>query len=81
MPRINIIIHDIEEIEELEELEDWEEQIGLRAAEPRREVRDNADQRSRGRGTHRELRFGGSEALDRKRSERRKQFARGGRRA
>jgi hypothetical protein len=79
MPRILMNLHDIdiEAIEELEDLEDWEEQIGLKADDPRREVRDSADSRSRGRG---ERRFGGAEALDRKRAERRKNFSRASRR-
>ena len=76
MPRVNIHVHDIDEIEELEEQEDWELQLGLPAPEPRREI-TGGDGRNRARG---ERRFGGNEALDRKRADRRKSFARVGRR-
>jgi hypothetical protein len=76
MPRVHIHVHDIEEIEELEEQEDWELQLGLAAADPRREVA-GSDSRNRTRG---ERRFGGNEALDRKRADRRKSFARASRR-
>ena len=76
MPRVNIYVHGIDEIEELEEQEDWELQLGLVAPEPRREI-SGGDGRNRPRG---ERRFGGNEALDRKRADRRKSFARAGRR-
>jgi hypothetical protein len=80
MPRVHINLHDIDEIEELEEQEDWEELIGLQGAGQRRDARAvGADQRGQ-RGGFRELRFGGGEALDRKRSERRKQSQRSARR-
>lgn len=79
MPRIHIHLHGLDEIEDLEEREDWEELIGLDTSGRRDSRLDTADQRgSRG---FRELRFGGSEALDRKRAERRKQSSRSGRRA
>ena len=87
MPRVHINLHDIDEIEELEEQEDWEELIGLPDGSQRRDMRAvGADQRGQrnpdGRkGGFRELRFGGSESLDRKRSERRKQVYRSARRA
>jgi hypothetical protein len=76
MPRVHINIHDIDEIEELEEQEDWELQLGLAPTDPRRE-QPATDGRSRTRG---ERRFGGNEALDRKRADRRKSFARASRR-
>ena len=76
MPRVNIHVHDIDEIEELEQQEDWELQLGLAPAEPRREV-VGSDSRNRTRG---ERRFGGNEALDRKRADRRKNVSRAGRR-
>lgn len=76
MPRVNITIHDIDEIEELEEQEDWELQLGLTPADPRREI-VGGDGR---KGTRGERRFGGNEALDRKRADRRKSFARASRR-
>ncbi|HEU5097675.1 MAG TPA: hypothetical protein VFU22_01435 [Roseiflexaceae bacterium] len=76
MPRVHINVHDVDEIEELEEQEDWELQLGLAPAEPRRELA-GTDGRNRTRG---ERRFGGNEALDRKRADRRKSFARASRR-
>jgi hypothetical protein len=76
MPRVHINVHDIDEIEELEEQEDWELQLGLAPAEPRREL-PGPDGRARARG---ERRFGGNEALDRKRADRRKSFSRASRR-
>lgn len=72
MPRVHIHVHDIDEIEELEQQEDWELQLGLASAEPRREV-VGSDSRNRTRG---ERRFGGNEALDRKRADRRKNVSR-----
>jgi len=76
MPRVHINLHDIDEIEDLE---DWEELIGL-GAEGRHDSRPAvADQRG-SRGGFREVRFGGGEALDRKRAERRKQSVRSMRR-
>jgi hypothetical protein len=85
MPRVHINLHDIDEIEELEELEDWEELIGLADAGQRTRA-VGAEQRGQpnpaGRkGGFREQRFGGSESLDRRRSERRKQVYRASRRA
>jgi len=75
MPRVHINLHDIDEIEELEERADWEETIGVDAEQVRRDDRQAGD--SRGRGVRR---FGGADALDRKRAERRKSFARATRR-
>jgi len=82
MPRVHINLHDIDEIEDLEELEDWEEQIGLYDPNQHKEVQryGAVQERDRGRGASRELRFGGSEARDRKRNERRKESARSARR-
>jgi len=76
MPRVHIHVHDIDEIEELEEQEDWELQLGLAPTDPRRDV-IGSESRNRTRG---ERRFGGNEALDRKRADRRKTFARVSRR-
>lgn len=76
MPRVHIHVHAIDEIEELEEQEDWELQLGLASAEPRREIL-GSDSRNRTRG---ERRFGGNEALDRKRADRRKHVSRPARR-
>lgn len=75
MPRLRINLHDIDEIADLEQQEDWERQIGQHEPEPPRPA-----ERDRARGGSRELRFGGSEARDRKRSERRKEIARSARR-
>jgi hypothetical protein len=86
MPRVHINLHDIDEIEELEEQENWEELIGLSDTGQRRDARSTGpEQRGQrnpdGRkGGFRELRYGGSESLDRKRSERRKQVYRSARR-
>jgi hypothetical protein len=71
MPRVHINLHDIDEIEELEEHADWEELIGVDAEQARRDERQAGD--SRGRGVRR---FGGADALDRKRAERRKSISR-----
>jgi len=79
MPRVHIHLHDIDELEDLEQLEDWEALIGINA-EGRREGRtDVVDQRGSRGGFH-ELRFGGGEAVDRKRAERRKHSTRSARR-
>ena len=80
MPRVHINLHAREAIEELEELAELEELIEAPNAQPRRDGRPAGPEQRNGRGGYRELRFGGSEALDRKRSERRKQRIRGGRR-
>lgn len=71
MPRVHINLHDIDEIEELEEQTNWEELIGVAGAEPNRDIRTSTDTRARG-----ERRFGGADALDRKRAERRKSSSR-----
>ena len=75
MPRLHINLHDVDEIEDLEDQADWEKVLGLAGAETRRETRPVADPRGRG-----ERRFGGSEAIDRKRAERRKKVTRAVRR-
>jgi hypothetical protein len=80
MPRVHINLHDIDEIEELEQQEDWEELIGLQGAGQRRDTRVAGPEQRGQRNGFRELRIGGSEALDRKRSERRKQVYRSARR-
>jgi hypothetical protein len=77
MPRVHINLHDIDEIEELEDQADWENLIGVNVEQARRDVRPAAD--SRGRRERRfgdERRFGGADALDRKRTERRKSISR-----
>ena len=76
MPRIHINLNDIDEIEDLE---DWEELIGLGAA-GRQDNRPAVAEQRGNRGGFRELHFGGSEAVDRKRAERRKQSTRSARR-
>jgi hypothetical protein len=68
MPRVHIHAHDIDEIEELVE-SDWE-QLSADAATTR-EARLSID--TRGHGVRR---FGGADALDRKRADRRKSFSR-----
>jgi|RhiMetdeSRZDD1v2_1073273.scaffolds.fasta_scaffold429532_1 hypothetical protein len=85
MPRVHINLHDIDEIEELEEQENWEELIGLSDTGQRTravgaEQRGQPNPAGRKNGRFRELRIGGSESLDRKRSERRKQVYRSARR-
>lgn len=78
MPRVRIYLHDIDEIEHLDQEEDWAELIGD-AGNTRRDGRANTPSAD-GRSGMREQRFGGSEALDRKRAERRKKVARNTRR-
>jgi hypothetical protein len=77
MPRVQIYVRDIDEIEELEEREDWEEQIGLRSGDDRRDAllgsQELAERRRNARGS--------AENLAARRSERRKSMHRGGRRA
>ena len=80
MPRVHINLHDRETIEDLEQLVELEELLEAPNAQPRRDGRPSGPEQHNGRGGHRELRFGGGEKLDRKRSERRKQSIRGGRR-
>ena len=79
MPRIHINIHAIDEIEDLEQNEEWEQLLGRDSAGKGREARP-AGNDGRGQRGFREQRFGGSEALDRKRSERRKHVFRSARR-
>jgi hypothetical protein len=71
MPRVHINLHDIDEIEDLEDQSDWEELIGLAGANPRRDALTSTDTRPNG-----VRRFGGADALDRKRADRRKSFNR-----
>ena len=77
MPRVHINLNDVDEIEDLEQQEDWEDLIGVAS-----KARDSRPASNDGRGQRgfREQRCGGSEALDRKRSERRKQVFRSTRR-
>jgi hypothetical protein len=79
MPRVHINLQGIDEIEDLEQREDWEQLIGRESAGKGREARP-ASADGRGQRGFREQRFGGSEALDRKRSERRKHVFRAARR-
>lgn len=78
MPRISINLHNIDDLTELDEQQDWQEQLS--GATTRRAIgpTNNTSRNNRG---FREHRFGGSEALDRKRSERRKHVHRTDRRA
>jgi hypothetical protein len=69
MPCVHLYVQDPDEIEELEELEDWDALVGLSDGDERHEQRSE----THGRG---ERRYGGSEAVARKREERRKQFHR-----
>ena len=78
MPRIHINVQDIDDIEDLQEQEDWELQLGLAVPTQRPETRDRFE--TQRYGQRRVQRLSGAEALDRKRSERRKQVVRGGRR-
>ena len=78
MPRVHIHLHDIDEIAELEEQEDWEQLLGL-AVGGVRDSRIVAEPQRGSRG-FREQRFGGGEAIDRKRAERRKHSGRSTRR-
>jgi len=80
MPRVHINLSDIDDIEDLEQRDDWEQLIGRESSGKGRELRP-AGADVRGQRGFREQRFGGSEALDRKRSERRKQVFRSARRA
>jgi len=80
MPRVHIHLHDREAIEELNELSELDELLEAPDAQPWRDGRPAGPEQRTGRGGPRELRFGGSEARDRKRSERRKQSVRAGRR-
>lgn len=72
MPRVHLYVQDLDAIENLEEQEDWEQLVGLSVADSRRDTRTGD-----GRG---ERRFGGSEALARKRADRRKNVVRATRR-
>lgn len=68
MPRINIHLHDLDAIDELED--EWEALAGPAAeAAPR----DSREVGGRERGARR---FGGAEAIDRRRAERRKHVSR-----
>jgi len=78
MPRVRINIQDID-FEDLTQA-DWEQQLGLDELEQQRAIsRVNVQEHSRG-GVPRENRFGGTEARDRKRAERRKASVRSARR-
>lgn len=74
MPRINIHLHDLDELDQLED--DWDALTGLDAEAAPRDTREIG---ARERGAAR--RFGGAEAIDRKRADRRKQVFRAAKRA
>ncbi|HRC75255.1 MAG TPA: hypothetical protein PLO33_06220 [Kouleothrix sp.] len=73
MPRVHLPIYDLDAIDELEEQDELGDRVRLNTADSRRDTRT-----SDGRG---ERRFGGAEALARKRADRRKNVTRGVRRA
>jgi hypothetical protein len=76
MPRIAIQLHGYDEAEELEDLEEWEEWIGVRDGDERlRAQQGSLEMRDRRRNAR-----GSSEALQARRSERRKSIRRGGKR-
>ncbi|MBK9941494.1 MAG: hypothetical protein U0Z44_20110 [Kouleothrix sp.] len=72
MPRVHLYVQDLEAIEELEEHADWEQRVGLNGTAARRDARPG--------DTRGERRFGGAEALARKRADRRKNVVRATRR-
>jgi hypothetical protein len=76
MPRLQINLRDIDEIEELEEREDWEEQIGLRSGDERRDALLGSQELAARRRNAR----GGADKLAARRSDRRKTVHRGGKR-
>lgn len=70
MPRVHIHVQDVESFVDLDGDELLEEELGFTA--PQKSIgRDTPEQRSNGI-----RRFGGTEAIDRKRAERRKQSRR-----
>lgn len=76
MPRVNLYIQDLDEIEALDEQDDWDAMLGLRAGHAARDAQhQTVEMRDR-----RRLARGSREALDRRRSERRKHVYRGGKR-
>ena len=70
MPRVHIHVQDVESFVDLDCDECWEKELGL-GYEQRPNGRDTPEQRSNGM-----RRFGGSEVMDRKRAEKRKQSRR-----
>jgi hypothetical protein len=77
MPRVHIQVQDMSEVEELEDLAEWEQLIGLRSDDERQ----RAQQGSREMRDQRRIARGSTEALQARRSERRKSIRRGGKRA
>lgn len=71
MPRLHVHLNDIDD---LDDMEGWQARIS--AAPGARPDARSADERRRG-----ERRFGGAEAIDRKRADRRKQVYRPAKRA
>lgn len=78
MPRIPINLHSIDDLNELDEQQDWQAQL---SETPTRRAAGPTNKTTRNNRGFREQRFGGSEALDRKRAERRKHVHRTDRRA
>lgn len=77
MPRLNIRLHAIDDLADLEDQEEWEELLSGEYGS-RRDGGLSSEQVRTSRG-FREQRYGGSEAVDRKRAERRKHSTRSGR--
>jgi hypothetical protein len=76
MPRIHLLVQDIDELEDLEDTEQWEELIGLRDGDERlRAQQGSAEMRDRRRSAR-----GSVDAAQQRRSERRKTIRRGGKR-
>lgn len=76
MPRVQIFVRDFDEAEELEEREDWEQQVGLRSGDERRDALLGSQELAARRRNAR----GGADHLAARRSERRKAVHRGGKR-
>lgn len=76
MPRVNLYVHDLDTLENLEDQQEWDTLVSRNNGDLRRDSRAG-DGRGDGRG---ERRFGGSEALARKRADRRKNISRASRR-
>lgn len=77
MPRLNIRLHAIDDLSDLEDQEEWEEL--LHGDHGNRRDGGFLSEQTRSNRGFREMRYGGSEAVDRKRAERRKNSTRSGR--
>ncbi len=76
MPRVHIQVQDIDVLDDWETEDDWEELVGTRPSDERREVQfGSMEMRDRRRAAR-----GSREARDQRRSERRKTIQRGGKR-